>query len=707
MMKRKLWIFAAVLAVCLTAALPAMAADVFAFTDRSITLFEGEMAETAINQDGAYVNGEIVYTSESPKVATVAEDGTITAVSKGNATINATLTRDGKRVRRASIEVKVLRRVTKVTLSRKNLVVLEPDDPMLPNLLAPLPEGAAPRIDPVLVVLTGRTVNLSATCTPEDASSRKVTYTSSDAGVAKIVEGNRLRGVEKGECDLTVASVQNPEIEERFHVVVIDPVKKIQISAPDKTMFAGTQMLLSATCTPETAGIQEVTWNSRRPSVATVDENGLVTALAKGEVNIEARSKDGTDVVATVTIRVAQDVTELTLKETDLIVAVNRSAELKATVLPKEANNRKVKWTSSDETIATVNKEGRVTGKKAGICVITCTSESNPAVSATAAIQVVQPVTKIVFNSPSGQSFPIRESMQLSWNVEPADASIKEVTFKSNHPEIATVDENGLVTGIKRGEARITATATDGSKRSAEIKVIVSQPVEGVQLSQPMYYVQRGRGVNIRATVLPKDANNQRVYWETGDESLATVRSNGTSTGRVTGGWWNGMTTVTAITEDGGFTASANIKVADYDGAVMVEGLEITQDNKIRIALRNVSDIVVNRVYMRIDCYDLSGYPMVYNTDGVTTGFEAVYPLALQVGERSIHGQFWFNNIMETGMLGQVVLTITGYDFENGQRWEIPPEEQIPAPPVRSILFGTATPTPMPPQNPTEGDGNG
>ena len=705
-MKSKLWIVALVLAACLLAAMPAMAADVFSFTDRSVTLFEGEMAETAVNQDGAYVNGDIVYTSESNRIATVAEDGTITAVSKGQTTINATLTRDGKRVRRTSMEVKVLRKVEKVTMSRKNLVILEPDDPTLDGLLAPLPEGAAPRTDPVLVLLAGRTVNLNTTCTPEDASSRKISYTSSDAGVAKIVDGNRLRAVEKGECDLEVASVQNPEAQEHFHVVVIEPVKKIQVSAPDKKMFAGTQMLLTAVCTPDTASIRKVECKSKRPSVATVDENGLVTALAKGDVTIEAKATDGTEVTASITLHVAQDVTEVTLKETDLIVSVKRSEELKATVLPREADNRKLIWTSSDESVATVSRDGRVTGKKAGVCVITCTSDSNPNVSASAAVQVVQPVTKIVFSSPSGQSFPIRESIQLAWNVEPADASIKDVTFKSNHPDIASVDENGRVTGLKRGEARIIATATDGSKRTGEIRVVVTQPVEGVTLSQQLYYVQRGRSLNIRANVLPKNANNQKVYWEVGDDSMASVRSNGTSTGRVSGGWRDGMTTVTAITEDGGYTASASLKVADFDAAVRVEGLEINSNNKIKIALWNTADFTVERVYFKVDCYDLAGNPMVYNVDGVTTGFDGTYPLPLQSGERSIHGQFWFNNILETGMLGEVVLTITGYQFDNGQRWEIPEEFQMPTVPVRSILYGTVTPTPMPPQNPTEGDGN-
>ena len=217
-MKRKLWILAAVTVICLLAALPAMAANVFSFTDKSISLFEGEMAETAMNQDGAYAEGEIVYSSESPKIATVSEDGIVTAVAKGKTKIVADLMQNGKE---------------------------------LAELLAPLPEGAEPLTDPVLLLLAGRSVNLSAVCTPEDASNRKITFTSSDVGVAKIQEGTRLRGVEKGECDLVVASVQNPEVQEIYHVLGIEPVKKVQVQAPDKTMVAGEQMELNAVCTPD------------------------------------------------------------------------------------------------------------------------------------------------------------------------------------------------------------------------------------------------------------------------------------------------------------------------------------------------------------------------------------------------------------------------------------------------------------------------
>ena len=76
------------------------------------------------------------------------------------------------------------------------------------------------------MIPAGKTVTLAATCTPEDASNKKVAFTTTDAGVAKVA-GVSLRALQRGECDLIVSSVQNPEVTEIFRILVIQPVKRI------------------------------------------------------------------------------------------------------------------------------------------------------------------------------------------------------------------------------------------------------------------------------------------------------------------------------------------------------------------------------------------------------------------------------------------------------------------------------------------------
>ena len=176
-MKKRLMIWVLVLTLCLTAAAPALAANVFAFTEKVIDVFEGETVQTALRREGNYDgDGEIAYASSNAAVATVSQDGAVTAVGKGKTQISAVLTRNGKQAGKALVSVNVLRAVSKVTLNTTKLSVYDPYDPAVAGLLK------EPAEHQVLVLPAGATAALAATCTPMDASNLKVTFTSSDAG---------------------------------------------------------------------------------------------------------------------------------------------------------------------------------------------------------------------------------------------------------------------------------------------------------------------------------------------------------------------------------------------------------------------------------------------------------------------------------------------------------------------------------------------
>lgn len=660
-----------VMLLCAGIVIPAMAANVFLFTTKSVQLFEGQTYQTEVRREGNYDgDGEVVYAATKTNVATVSEDGIITAVGKGTTEVTASLMRNGKRVGQTKMTVQVLRAVQKVTLNTVKLSVYDPDYPSVASLLK------APTENQVLVIPAGTAVPLAATCTPEDASSKKITYTTSDAGVARI-SGTSLKAVQRGECDLTVQSAQNPEVTETFRVLVIQPVKKITIDAGDKKVAAGSRMELDAICAPDNASITEVTWSSKNPNIATVDESGMVTGVKKGTASIVATAADGSKVTGTVMITVTQPVTSINITQADIPVVVGRTAQAKIQVLPAEANDKTVTWSTSDTSIATV-RNGQITGVKAGICTVTCTSNSNPEVSATATVTVSQLVTKIVnVNDPSELTLKTGESGQLKWSVQPDDATNKGLTFKSQAPKVATVDANGVVTAVGRGVATITATAQDASKRQGNIKVTVIQPVTGVSMQRDLYYVQRGGASNVRAVVQPKNANNQKVIWSSADDRIASVRSNGTITGLVSG-ITSGMTTVYAYTDDGGFTASTQIRVGDFNEAVMVESLEVNANNEIRIVLRNMSqELTLENVHYKIECFDYDGNPMICNQDGESTFFEGDYPFVLNPYERTTHGAFRFRNYVIDQSLGSVVLTILNWKDSDGYTWYIPEDDQI------------------------------
>ena len=680
-MKKRFLIWALVLALCLAALAPAMAANVFAFTDKTIDLFEGETLQTELLREGSYDgDGEIVYASSKEAFATVDENGLITAVSKGRAAVTATLRRNGKNVGKATVTVNVLRAVNKVTLNTTKLSVYNPDDPAVADLLQKPAEGEEPQ-EPmdyqVLVVPAGTTVTLSATCTPTDASNVKVTYTSSDEGVARAA-GTALKAIQRGECDLTVTSVQNPEVTEKFRVLVIQPIKKITIDAGSKKVSAGSTLQLKASYVPDNATIQQVVWSSKNEKIATVDENGVVTGVSKGYANITATAADGSRVAATVSLSVLQPVTSVVALTPEVEVSTGRTVTARAQAQPAEASDKTLTWSSSDDSIATVRGNGLVTGVRAGECMLTVTSSSNPEEFVFIPVTVSQLATKIENTNAAGDlSIKVGESVQTSWTVEPEDTTNKELTFRSNAPRVATVDENGRVTAVGRGTATITAQSKDAGKKQGYVKINVIQPVTGVSMKRDLYYIQRGWSGNVQAVVEPRNANNQKVLWSSENEGIATVRSNGTSTGSVYG-VGNGFTTIQAYTDDGGFTATTRVRVGNFNGAVMVEELLVDDNNKIRITLRNMTqDITLTNVHFKIECFDRDGYPMICNKDGESTYFEGDYPYIIAPLERSVHGSFNFRNYVIDEQLGAVVLTVISWKDSEGYAWTIPESERV------------------------------
>ena len=253
------------------------------------------------------------------------------------------------------------------------------------------------------------------------------------------------------------------------------------------------------------------------------------------------------------------------------------------------------------------------------------------------------------------------------------------------------------MTGVSRGTATITATATDGSNRRGQTRVTVIQPVEGVSIQYGVYHVQLDGSLNVKAIIEPRNANNQNVNWSTEDEYVATVRDRkniGTVYGRHTG-----VTTITGVTEDGGYSASAVIRVADFNRAIIADDLYLDHE-RIRIVLRNRSDFTVDRVYFTVETFDADGKPLVCNADGVSNFFEGAYRLNIYPGSQSEHYQFSFGDYVEPAQpIGSMNLVITGWRDLEGYTRNIP-ESERPSMSFRRWL-PTSTPEPSPTPAPT------
>ena len=350
----------------------------------------------------------------------------------------------------------------------------------------------------------------------------------------------------------------NITLEARWAEEEIVAVDGVSLDQTTLKLSPGGSAALVATVSPENAKDKSLTWSSSNEAIVTVDENGNVTAVKEGTATITVTTTDGGH-TATATVTVSADVVAVagvTLDKTSLNLAPNGSSTLKATVTPAKASNKGVTWTSSDTTVATVSSTGKVTAKKDGTATITVTTKDG---GYTAECTVTVKTVKVTGVRVSSATATVKEgkSTTITATVAPSNATNKEVTWTSADTSIAKVSQNGVITGVKAGKTTVTVTTKDGGHK-ATVDVTVTAPVAATSVSiSGAKTVQEGNTIKLIATVLPTDADNKAVTWETSDAKIATV-SNGTVKGIAPGG-----VTITATTKDGGHKATYVITVTE------------------------------------------------------------------------------------------------------------------------------------------------
>jgi len=648
----------------------AMAENKFHFVKTVNTVFENETLQLELVREGDCAeDGTLTFKSSAKKIASVDENGVVTGLAKGQSTITATL-KGAKRSWTATIVVTVARRVEAIEVTGTKLNVYESWDPMVADALDPsfpYPEY------PVLLMRVGAQQNITATCTPSTATNRRWQLVSSDPDIVRA-GGTYFTPKAPGECIVTVQSVQNPEIQMNYRALVVQPVTRVKITSDVKSIYVGESLALNAELTPANATIKGVTWSSDRPDNASVDEYGIVSGLSKGSAVITAKAADGSGRYATFTVTVRQQPENITLSKTDFTLKTGNYLTLRATVEPSTVNDKTVTWSSSDTSVAKVNTSGRVTAVSPGTAIITCESKTHPEVYAQAVVSVYQPVTKVAFTD-KNPYVAVGETIHLNWTVTPDTATDTSVTFSTNKENVVRVGQDGSVTGLKRGECYVYATANDGSGKKATIKVQVTQPVEGVSIKNEAITV----GVNEKATntavFYPEDASIKNMKWTVEDATIASVSGTGSKV-TVTGRGW-GETNVIGVTEDGSYVTTFQVSVGDEYKPLNIVKLHVEDGDTIRIQVYNESNLTITRFYYVIETFDAWGNPIVCNTDRRSNDFEGSYNYTLEPGTATKHGRFSFGDeFTRPDDIAMVVMRITGYRTDTGETVYIPRSSQ-------------------------------
>lgn len=284
------------------------------------------------------------------------------------------------------------------------------------------------------------------------------------------------------------------------------------------------------------------------------------------------------------------EATGITLSENNIAVSVGNTHQLTASIQPSNTTIQTVTWESSDDTVVSVDANGLITAKAAGSAVITATTVNG--ISATCNVLVPVEVTGITLDKTS-ELIAIGRTLQLTATVSPDNATDKTVTWTSSDSGIAKVDSKGLVTGIDRGTATITATSANGKTATCEITVAIG--VTGVTLDKTEATLDIGGTVTLTATILPEDAGNKNVTWVSSDSSVASVE-NGVVTAKAAG-----TAVISVITEDGRKEATCTVTVK----APVVEVTGVTLD-KTEVTLDIGGTVILKATIAPSDAGDKS-----------------------------------------------------------------------------------------------------
>lgn len=251
------------------------------------------------------------------------------------------------------------------------------------------------------------------------------------------------------------------------------PVTYFGISAPSQTLSVGSSSQIKVVTDEDYVG--HITWESSDPSVLRVLSNGKVVAVGQGEAVITASIGEATSSV-TITVTGEQPgesgLTGVSLDRYTLTLYAGEEAEQLTATLKPEGTEATIRWTSSNQTAATVSQDGKITPLSAGVTVVTAAAGDYRA----SCIVTVQPkrvrVTGIRFDELT-HTLMMGSTVTLQPIIAPDDATVKNLTWVSSDEQTATVSRTGIVTALSVGETTITATTVDGGY-SAEIKIIVT-----------------------------------------------------------------------------------------------------------------------------------------------------------------------------------------------------------------------------------------
>lgn len=455
--------------------------------------------------------------------------------------------------------------------------------------------------DKTLPLDVGNTKTLSATVLPDKASDKTLTWTSSDENVAKVDENGVVTAVAKGEAEIKCESKNG--ISDTCNVTVLLPAKTITLQS-ECTINKGEKKTLELTVDPSDT-TDTFTWVSNDKKVVTVDKNGEIIGVERGSTFVTVTSSRG--LMATCVVTVLTLATKITLSDDSKDINIGKTATISFTYLPSNTTDT-FKWSSADETIATVSQKGVITAVSKGTTQIICTASSG--LSASCTVNVLVPATSVTLSNNEIRIVD-SETATLTAEVFPENANNKNVTWGSEDENIATVNEYGVVSVAGTGKTKVYAQIHTGAKAYCVVNAIINPTNISFDETEITVLQQESKTLTINFT--PSNSL-KTVTWKSSAPEIAAVDENGKVTGVS-----EGTATITATSANGSVTATCTVNVPHKHKMQTVKGYEATHYEEGLMTYYKCEDC--GKLYS-----DISGTTEIDIEDTVLPVIEHAYP---------------------------------------------------------------------------------
>ncbi|MCL1819443.1 MAG: Ig-like domain-containing protein [Oscillospiraceae bacterium] len=456
----------------------------------------------------------------------------------------------------------------------------------------------------ILELKTNQSARLNAKCLPSNANDKSILWFSSDSAVAEVSDDGEVTALTEGTVVITAMSYESPWIYETCEITVKkDYVSSIVLGKRSVRLSVGTVMPIPVAALPDSAFDRSYTWSCDDDSVAEMTEDNVLRALSPGTAVFTVTANDYDEGSKPAESKLYVTV----ISAADYYCTLGKTITFTADILAQ--NPEDLRWkvyrlengvsystNSSDVGIETRNLTCRLSGRTVGEYRVEISDPDNEWNVRTIHVSVKEPVKKVTaYLKGDEERKKIRRaeltinqngtspaSLQIYALLEPENATYKDVYWRSSRPEVATVDEDGLVTAVSTGSAVISCiSVTDGKKSNITVNVKYNSNTITLNKTEPIT-LRLGDSARLKATLEKSRNVSDAVLWKSSNPGAVIVKD-----GKITA-VGTGTAVITASTAGGNRTASVTVK------AVIMPKKLIAESRTIELRAGESGDIKIN-----------------------------------------------------------------------------------------------------------------